>query len=339
MNLLKKLLHRFLAFMFITVMRCKVAIAQSPLPFIHWVRRQPDPGPTAPSDYSEYEGLVAVQRDLVYPSAYKSNTLDLYYPKDGREQLPTIFWIHGGSFIAGDKSGTAYWCTVMASKGYTVVSMNYEVAPEAKYPAPLRQMAEVYRYLTTVVDHYPTLDVQRLIVGGDSAGAQIASQFLAIQTNPELARLSGLQQTIPPQALKAALLYCGPYNVKQLANAKGMAKFFMNMLGWSYLGVRHWQDSSIAQQASTVNYVTRDYPPAFITDGNTSSFEKHGIELAERLKALGVPVSTLFFPLSEGVVNHEYQFHMDQDEAQHCLELTLTFLADSIAQAEITKSL
>ncbi|MGG4106032.1 alpha/beta hydrolase [Paenibacillus lautus] len=63
---------------------------------------------------------------------------------------------------------------MMASKGYAVVNMNYEVAPEARYPAPVVQTTEVYQHLKELTD-YPSLDLDRLIVGGDSAGAQIAS--------------------------------------------------------------------------------------------------------------------------------------------------------------------
>jgi len=45
--------------------------------------------------------------------------------------------------------------------------------------------------------------------------------------------------------------------------------------------------------------ISERYPPKFVTDGNAGSFETHGRELAEKLKALGVPVAPLFFPLSE----------------------------------------
>lgn len=315
----------------IAFLSIKTAVRSSPLPFIEWMRRQPDPGPAAPPDFEQYEKLVNVRHDLIYPSGFRSNELDLYYPIDAKDKLPTILWIHGGSFVAGDKSGTAYWCTVMASHGFTVVSMNYEVAPEARYPAPIVQMGEAYRYLIAIAKDYPTLDPDRLIVGGDSAGAQIASQFLAIQTNPELASSAGIARSVPLDTLKAALLYCGPYNVKQLANVKGkISKMFLRQLGWAYLGERNWQTSENAHHASTVHHVTGQFPPTLVTDGNTGSFEAHGKELAEKLASAGVPVTTLFFPLDEGVVQHEYQFRMETKEAAVCLDATLTFLSDCL---------
>ncbi|WP_257451011.1 alpha/beta hydrolase [Paenibacillus soyae] len=308
-------------------------IRRSPAPFIRWFRRLPDPGPSAPLHLADYERMVDTHRNLEYPSRYGSNRLDLYHPKEGRDKLPTILWVHGGGFVSGDKSGTAYWCTMMASQGYTVVSMNYEVAPEAKYPAPVVQMSEVYDYLSVIAGDYPTLDMSRLIIGGDSAGAQIASQFIAIQTNPELAGLTGIEQVVPKGALLAALLYCGPYNVNRLADAKGrLARFYLNHLGWAYIGERGWRNSAKAAHASTVHYATGNYPPTFITDGNTGSFEKHGRELAERLRSRGVPVTSLFYPMSHGIVHHEYQFKLDTAEAGECFEMTLSFLEECLGR-------
>lgn len=319
----------FIAFM--TVMKIRIAVRSSPEPFVRWLRSQPDPGLIPPSHIAEYEKRIRKAADVTYPSDYRANTLDIYWPAGGEDKLPTILWVHGGAFVAGDKAGTASWCAVMASQGYTVVSMNYETAPEARYPVPVLQMAEVVRYLTGATGSYPILDLGRLIIGGDSAGAQIASQFTAIQTNPELARLTGIQPSVSPGSLKAMLLYCGPYQVKRLANVQDRTvRFFMHQIGWAYIGERKWRDSVHAQHASTADYVTDRFPPAFITDGNTGSFETHGKELEERLRALGVPVASLFFPLAEGVVNHEYQFQLDTPEAAVCLDKTLAFLAECL---------
>ena len=47
--------------------------------------------------------------------------------------------------------------------------------------------------------------------------------------------------------------------------------------------------------ASIYKHVTKDYPPTFITDGNTASFEEQGKALASTLQNKGIPVDTLFF--------------------------------------------
>ncbi|TYP74588.1 alpha/beta hydrolase [Paenibacillus methanolicus] len=327
MALLRRLWRSLAGLAILGSLVIRTVLQRSPMPLVRWLRSQPDPGCAKHPESAAIRKRVAAHKDIRYPSAYNSNEVDVYYPKDAREKLPTILWVHGGSFVAGDKSGTADWCAVMADRGYAVVSMNYEVAPEARYPAPLRQMSEVAAYLAMLADRFPALDPERLIIGGDSAGAQIVSQFVAIQTNPELARLSGIRPTVPEGTLRAAVLYCGPYNVERLADgAGGLRGWLMRQLGWAYLGERKWSSSAIARQASTVHQVSDRFPPVFITDGNTGSFEAHGLELAEKLRSLGVAVDTLFFDAAAGAVPHEYQFQLDTPEALRCLERTLDFL-------------
>ncbi|MGG4106033.1 hypothetical protein AAXB25_19200 [Paenibacillus lautus] len=158
-----------------------------------------------------------------------------------------------------------------------------------------------------------------------------SSQIIAIQTNADLAQRTGIEQVVPEDTIQAALLYCGPYNVKQLASVTGrFEKFFLNQLGWAYVGTRNWKDRGEAEEASTTNHVTSDYPPIFITDGNTGSFEQHGKELEARLQEANVPVKSLFYPLSYGEVQHEYQFQLNTKEAMECFEMTLTFLEEHL---------
>ena len=60
------------------------------------------------------------------------------------------------------------------------------------------------------------LNIANLYVGGDSAGAQIAFQYVTIQTNPDYQ--VGFSQTIPPQSIKGAISYCGPLDLKQMVD-------------------------------------------------------------------------------------------------------------------------
>ncbi len=58
--------------------------------------------------------------------------LDVYYPSEVANtdrKLPTIVWVHGGGFTSGSKDGVAHYLTVLAAKNYTVVGVNYSLAP------------------------------------------------------------------------------------------------------------------------------------------------------------------------------------------------------------------
>ena len=49
--------------------------------------------------------------------------------KGDQKYVPTIFWIHGGAFVAGDKNDVRKYATYIASHGYNVVNINYPLAP------------------------------------------------------------------------------------------------------------------------------------------------------------------------------------------------------------------
>lgn len=303
----------------------------SPKPAALFIRSQFDKPASKPAQFTNYQQKVKVKKNLHYPSKNKNNTLDIYYPKQNAGKKATIFWVHGGAFVGGDKKDLKYWSTMMASKGYTVVSINYQLAPEAVYPVPIKQMMEAYDYLEKNEQKLPMLTLKKLVIGGDSAGAQMASQFVAIQTDAAYAKKAGFKQVVPKQTIKAALLYCGPYNLKELMNVKGAKlKFFLKRVGWAYLGDRSWQTGKKAALLSTAKHVSKAYPATFITDANTGSFEKQGKELEKTLKSKKVPVTSLYFSKKSGKTYHEYQFDFKTKESKIAFQQTLQFLDKTV---------
>lgn len=271
---------------------------------------------------------VNIRANVPYPSRYPDHTLDVYSPVDGHAH-PTLFWVHGGGFISGDKAGVRSFAMEMAQNGYTVVALNYAVAPETNYPAPVVQVGEAYEYIRAHSSDFPSADLSRAAFGGDSAGAQIASQFVAVQTNAALAAEMKMSAVVPASSLKAAVLYCGPYNLAAFRHVKGVAGLFVQQVGWAYFGRRDWLGSRVADQVSTYDFVTKEYPPTFLTDGNSGSFEPQGQALFQKLESLGVPADALFYPAAAGAVPHEYQFDYIKygQKAAECFDRTLRFLA------------
>lgn len=166
--------------------------------------------------------------------------------------------------------------------------------------------------------------------GGDSAGAQIAAQFVATQTKSTYLSEFNLGQILDPEQIKGAVLYCGLYDLKEVLGQKSddrFTKFFVNTVGWSLTGQKNWQDSQAIKQASVVDYITDKFPPTFVTDGNSYSFQEQGLTLVDRLKELNVPVTSLFFNDSDKEVTHKYQFHFTDPLAQKCYDMTKEFTA------------
>ncbi|MDO5121027.1 MAG: alpha/beta hydrolase [Erysipelotrichaceae bacterium] len=90
--------------------------------------------------------------------------------------LPGILWIHGGGYVLGMASMVSFSCGKMLAERYgaVVLSPEYRLAKQAPYPAALD---DCYAALVYMHEHAEELDidVQRIIVGGESAGGGLAA--------------------------------------------------------------------------------------------------------------------------------------------------------------------
>lgn len=123
--------------------------------------------------------------------------------------------MHGGGYIAGDKQYKNPLLAKIAEQGYIVVNVNYALAPQYKYPTPLIQMNQATQFIKENKMNLP-IDFNQVIIGGDSAGAQLASQFTAIQTNDRLREAMKFDQSFKPSQIKGAILFGGFIICKQL---------------------------------------------------------------------------------------------------------------------------
>lgn len=278
-----------------------------------------------PQDYEQISRSVTIYNDVTYPSEYGSNVLDIYLPKNSDQMLKTIIWAHGGGYIGGDKHETRYFAASLAAKGYAVVSLNYDRAPEVHYPVPLIQLSEVYEFIKS--ENPYNLDAAQLVFAGSSAGAHCAAQFITIQSSKEYADLIGIRQTVPLEDITAVLLYCGPYDYETFGtqSSSGLMNFMMGRAMWAYFGTRDW--GRLYGHSTTLKYhVTSEFPPTFITDGNTGSFESDGKELEQTLRNLGVFVESYFIDVNNETIGHEYQYDMHTPAGKTVFNYTINFL-------------
>ncbi|MDR3113687.1 MAG: alpha/beta hydrolase, partial [Endomicrobium sp.] len=108
--------------------------------------------------------------------------LDIIYPQASNKNNKTIFWIHGGSYIEGDKEKVEPYMVMLANNGYTVINLNYALAPKSHYPVQLKQIELAYTFIKERGKDYG-VSADKIYFGGDSSGAQLVSQFVNLQTN------------------------------------------------------------------------------------------------------------------------------------------------------------
>lgn len=137
-----------------------------------------------------------------------------------------------------------------------------------------------------------------------------------------------MDAVVPTTTIKGMLLFCGPYDISQVSDISDnkIIKFFLNRVGWSYIGDSNWMDSQVLKEASIIDNVSDAFPSTFITDGNSLSFEDQGIALADKLRNLDIVVHDVFYPLDEADLIHEYQFMMDTPQAENTFRKVIEFL-------------
>ncbi|TGE18738.1 alpha/beta hydrolase [Staphylococcus petrasii] len=276
---------------------------------------------------------VKLFQNITYNTHIPGSQLDIMTPTevDKDSKLPVIFWMHGGGYVAGDKQYKNPLLSQIVEQGYVVVNVNYALAPNFKYPTPLIQMNEAVQFIKNNKEHFP-IDLDQVVIGGDSAGAQLTSQFVAMQTNPQLRQEMNFKQQFTPNQLKGAIFFGGFYDMKTVrATEFPRIQMFMR----SYTGKSHWEtDFKNISQMSTINQVTKDYPATYLSVGDADPFYSQNIEFYHKLKEESVPVSTLFYDGSHHL-HHQYQFHLDKLESKENMKRVLEFLSRNTSSSGV----
>lgn len=289
---------------------------------------------TKPPDHKRIKENILFLRNIDYNSEFSDGVLDIILPKNIKNRS-IIFWAHGGGYIGGDKTIVERYLALLANEGYAVININYSLAPKSRYPVPLKQMEEAYVFIKNNAKTYDLNIKNGIYFGGDSAGAQIAAQFVNIQTDKDYMKkvnaASGkikIYQKAEKKTINGTVLFCGPYNFNELIDPENNTMPLpFKKIGWAYFGNADPGNPNIALCNITQN-IKKGYPPVFITDGNFLSFENQAKELVKALKKNKVYVKSVFYDKKEAILPHEYQFYMKHK----CSIKTYNYLLDFLRQ-------
>ena len=196
-----------------------------------------------------FEGIERVD-DLQYGDDQQWNVLDVYRPQKRNGKLPVIILIHGGNWCYGTKDTYQYYGMGLAQHGFAVVNASYRLAPQVVFPAELDDINRFVTWTTIHANEYG-FDLDTAFLCGDSAGGQMALQYLTIWANPNYRKLFGYEQ--PQIKFRAGVLNCAPY-------------FMLTQKLWTSTKAYYTDDIMQHQQAmiGTENYFSDQIPPLFI---------------------------------------------------------------------------
>lgn len=278
--------------------------------------------------------------DIRYDDQIPNGYLDIYYTNEERNsKAPTFIFIHGGGYVWGDKvigdpnmareGSTDLITTNFLSQGYNVVQMNYALAPEYQFPSSIKQLNRGLKFLVDNGTLYD-LDMTNVVISGGSAGGNLAGLLVNIQTNPEYAEIVDESPSIDPEDIKAVYFLAALYDNHRFGvTGKSSVDWLFTQLGRLYLNTSEIKTDPAVVETNVTEYVTENFPPAFISDGNTGTFYDQAFEMYNTLRNLGVNSEICYFPPQEAVLSHGHE-GKDTEYSRVMYQRLFEFLANYI---------
>ena len=206
------------------------------------------------------------------------------YTPEGDGPFPALVWFHGGGWVLGDLDGADPSCCSLANAaGCVVVSVDYRLAPEAKFPAPADDCFSATAWVAANAGLLG-VDAGRIAVGGDSAGGNLAAAVC------QMARDRG-----GPALIHQLLVY--PVTdrdfttVSHRENAEG---YLLTGESMQWFWDHYLNDDSEAGNAYAAPLQAKDFsrlPSATVITAEFDPLRDEGEAYAARLSAAGVDTS------------------------------------------------
>lgn len=215
----------------------------------------------------------------------------IYMPKEKTPNCPGILYIHGGGYILGTPEMLDPGCrTLSADIGCVVVSVDYRLAPEHPYPAPLE---DCYAALQWFNQHAPELGVDpaNIAVVGASAGGGLTAGLCLLARDrggPAIAFQAPLCPMLDDRNITPS-----SYEITDPRTWSREKNFF----GWqSYLGPLYGSTDVPYYAAAARAQDLKGLPPLYTYVGELDLFRDETIDYVARLMQAGVRAELHVYP-------------------------------------------
>lgn len=238
--------------------------------------------------------------------------VDLYRPPNGGK-TPLVLVVHGGSWARGSRSDFASLNHVLCSKGYSVASLDYRLAPQNPYPAACLDLDLAYDYLVSRAEDMG-LDTRRICWLGRSAGGHLAL-LQAYRRRPSQAVIA----YYPPTDMVWS--YQNPSNPRVLDSPKALRDF---------LGGSPAEVAEVYREASPLQQATSPLPPTLLLHGRKDDlvYLEQSRMLCTKLSQLGTTWQRCEIPWA----NHGFDVNLAGPGGQVATQQVLRFLEKHLGQ-------
>jgi len=213
--------------------------------------------------------------DLAYAHRSPSQKLDVYLPDESEGPLPVIMSIHGGAFLAWDKSDSQVRPMLEGLKrGYAVVAVNYRLSWQVRFPAQLHDVKAAVRWIRANARQYG-FDPMRIAAWGGSAGGYLAAMLGTSAGVTELED-SSLGNPNQPCNVQAVVAWYPPTNFLSM-DMQLIQAGLPPEAGKEHGGPNSPESLLMGQQITTIPELVRAASPAtYISSATPPFFIQHG---------------------------------------------------------------
>ncbi len=235
--------------------------------------------------------LKSVQ-PLAIPAFHGPIPARVYTPLRLREAnglAPALVFFHGGGWVIGNLDSHDVVCRKLADEGQLiVVSVDYRLAPEHKFPAAVDDAIAATKWIADNAKQLG-IDASRLSVGGDSAGGNLAAVVAISARDGNGPAIAG--QVLIYPAIDFALTHSSHSEPEtSILLTHSVIRWFRDNYLNGAADVDDWR-ASPARVKSLIGL-----PPAYVLTAGADPLRDEGDEYAKRLKEAGVPVTYRSFP-------------------------------------------
>jgi acetyl esterase len=232
----------------------------------------------------EGEEVGAVE-DRLIPGPHGEIPVRVYTPLNaGSEALPGIVWFHGGGWVIGNLDSADFACRMVTNaSGCKLISVDYRLAPENKFPVPVHDCVAATEWVASNASSIG-VDGRQIAVGGDSAGGNLAAVVAQVAN-------AGGKPAIGFQALVYPVTDYGVDTQSYRDNAEGYL-LTRDSMEWFYGHYVNTPRDGEDPRCSPLRCADLSgLPPALVITAEYDPLRDEGEAYAKRLKEAGVQVT------------------------------------------------
>jgi acetyl esterase len=210
----------------------------------------------------------------------------IYRPRDPLRAA--LVYFHGGGWVLGSLESADASCRAIANRSRCVViSIDYRLAPETKFPGAVEDAYAAVRWVTDNAAEL-RIDPERIAVGGASAGGNLAAAAALLARERGGPKVAFQLLTVPVAELSSRA-----ESHREFAEGYGLSAADMTWFGLHYVRTPADADDP---RASVVRADLHDLPPAFVITAECDPLRDDGEEYARKLSKLGIAARYKRYP-------------------------------------------